>query len=315
MSDHFGCKFGLVQRSKGQCAIEKSAYRRGGTARLPDGSVADFSKRTDVVASFVVTPTGAPAWTADCAQLWKKAVAAEKRANAQEARLIEISIPRALPREHWVDLARRLARVLAIRGMAVQVDIHCPIASDGLPNPHIHLMMTMREIVDGEFSPKKARHWNAYFYNNAKALRREIAEMLNEFCRMKGVNYHADHRSNAERGLPPAEVNIPRWNILAYKRSGKKTPALEKRDEERKVRAKIARLEAETHELERELEAARAAVMLAGREKNSSVAPPTMARRPAIKTVAKRAGAETFATEITTPVSTDFELPGPRYGP
>jgi hypothetical protein len=48
-------------------------------------------------------------------------------------------------------------------------------------------MCTMREIVDGEFSSKKARHWNAYFYNNAKALRHDIAEMLNEFWRMKGV--------------------------------------------------------------------------------------------------------------------------------
>jgi hypothetical protein len=156
--------------------------------------------------------------------LWTKAVAAEKRCNAQEARLIEISIPRALPRKHWVELARRLARVLAVRGMTVQVDIHCVPASDGGLNPHIHLMCTMREIVDGEFSSKKARHWNAYFYNNAKALRHDIAEMLNEFCRMKGVTYHADTRSNAERSLPPAEMTIPRWNILAYKRSGQKTP-------------------------------------------------------------------------------------------
>jgi hypothetical protein len=171
MSDHFGCHFGLVQRSKGQCALEGSAYRRGGTARLPDGSVADFSERTDVVAHLVVTPTGAPAWAADCAQLWTRAVAAEKRANAQEARLVEISIPRSLPRKHWVDLARRLARVLAIHGMVVQVDIHCPPASDGGLNPHIHLMATMREIVDGEFARTKARHWNAYFYNNAKAIR------------------------------------------------------------------------------------------------------------------------------------------------
>jgi hypothetical protein len=315
MSDHFGCKFGLVQRSKGQCAIEKSAYRRGGTARLPDGSVADFSKRTDVVAHFVVTPTGAPTWAADCAQLWTKAVAAEKRANAQEARTVEISIPRSLPREHWVDLARRLARVLAVRGMAVQVDIHCPAASDGGLNPHIHLMATMREIVDGEFSPKKARHWNAYFYNNARAIRRDMAEMLNAFCRMKGVKYHADPRSNAERGLPPAEVNMPRWNILAYKRSGKKTRALEQRDEERKVRAEIARLEAECREAERELAAARAAVALAPAEDIPLVAPPKIVRRPVIKAPAKRSGAETFATQITAPASADFDLPGARYGP
>jgi hypothetical protein len=314
MPDHFGCKFALVQRSKGQCAIAKSAYRRGGTARLPDGPVADYSTRTDVVASFVVTPTGAPAWAGDCAQLWTKAVAAEKRSNAQEARLIEISIPRALPRKHWVEFARRLARVLAVRGMTVQVDIHCVPASDGGLNPHIHFMCTMREIVDGEFSPKKARHWNAYFYNNAKALRHDIAEMLNEFCRIKGVTYHADPRSNAERNLPPAEVTIPRWNILAYKRSGQKTPALEQRDEERKIRAEITRLEAEAHELEREFAAARAAAMSAPVEEISFAAPPKTVRRSLTQT-AKRSVPEKFATAITAPVSTEVELPGPRYVP
>lgn len=315
MSDYFGCKFSLVQRSKGQCAVKSSAYRRGGAARLPDGSVADFSKRTDVVASFVVTPTGAPAWAADCAQLWTKAVAAEKRANAQEARLVEISIPRALPREHWVDLARRLARVLAVRGMAVQVDIHCPTASDGGLNPHIHLMATMREIVDGAFARTKARHWNAYFYNNAKAIRRDIAELLNAFCRMKAVRYHADPRSNAERGLPPAEVLLPHWNVVAYKRSGKKSPALEQRDEERKIRAEIARLESERCELERELEGARADAELASPKKVSPATPPRMVRFPMIMKPAKHAGAETFDTELTAPASEGFDLPGPRYGP
>jgi hypothetical protein len=68
-------------------------YRRGGTARLPDGSVADYRHRTDVVASFVVTPIGAPAWPADCVQWRSSAVAAEKRANASPS---SASVPRKL---------------------------------------------------------------------------------------------------------------------------------------------------------------------------------------------------------------------------
>ena len=108
---------------------------------------------------------------------------------------------------------------------------------------------------------------------------------------------------------------MPRWNILAYKRSGKKTRALEQRDEERKVRAEIARLEAECREAERELAAARAAVALAPAEDIPLVAPPKIVRRPVIKAPAKRSGAETFATQITAPASADFDLPGARYGP
>ena len=84
-----------------------------------------------------------------------------------------------------------------------------------------------------------------------------MAEMLNEFCRKKGEDCQVDPRSNAERGLPPAEIRLPHWHILHHKRTGQKTPAMEQRDEERAVRSEVARLEAECAELERELEMAR----------------------------------------------------------
>lgn len=258
MIGSLGFDMSLVQRSRGGDALWHSAYVCGGTARLADGSVVDFSKRNDVIASFIVKPEGTPAWAADCAQLWKRAVAAEKRADAQEARLFELTIPRALPRKHWVKLGRHVARALAEHGMVVQVGIHCPLASDDDINPHVHFMATMREIVDGEFSRKKARHWNKIFHGNAKAVRRQIAEVLNEFCRIAGVDYQVDPRSNAERGLPPAEIRLPHWHILHYKRTGQKTRAMEQRDEERAARADVARLEAECLQLERELDAARA---------------------------------------------------------
>jgi hypothetical protein len=314
-----GFNLGLVRRSKGGCAIKHSAYLRGGVASRNNGSVVDFSKRTDVIASFVVKPEGTPAWVADCAQLWTRAVAAEKRADAQEARLVELSIPRAVPKEHWLELARHVARLFAVHGMVVQVAIHCPMACDGKINPHIHYMATMREIVDGNFSPLKARHWNAIFHRGAKAFRYKMAEVLNDFCTMKGVDYHADPRSNAERGLPPAEVLLPRWNILHYKRTGQKTHAMKQRDKERAVRAEVARLEAECRELEREVEAARADAEFVSSEHAPSVASPKMvpdfrnAARPARRvSLPERLGTPTMAKVST---DSDSDLPGPRYGP
>jgi hypothetical protein len=297
--------------------LRHSAYLCGSTARLADGSVVDFSKRTDVVATFVVRPKGTPAWAADCAQLWTRAVAAEKRADAQEARLIELSIPRALPKKDWVELARHVARALAIHGMVVQVGVHCPIASDRQINPHIHCMATMREIVDGEFSRQKARHWNKIFHRGAKVFRYKMAEVLNEFCRMKGVDYHADPRSNAERDLPPAEVRLPRWNILHYKRTGQKTRAVERRDEERATRAEVARLEEECRELERELEAARADAELASAKTVLSASRLQVPRFPfRITKPAKRGGhPETARADMAVQISTDLDPLGPKYGP
>jgi hypothetical protein len=317
MSDHFGFHLGLVQRSKGGSALVHSAYQRGGAARRLGGSLADFSHRTDVVASFVVRPKGTPAWAADPIQLWTKAVAAEKRADAQEARLLELSIPRALPRKHWGELARHVANALARHGMVVQVDIHCPRASDGKINPHAHFMATMREIVNGEFSRKKARHWNRIFHRGAKALRHKMAEILNEFCRRKGVEYHADPRSNAERGLPPAEVRLERWNILHFKRTGKKTPAIARRDDERAVKAQIARLQEEGRKLERELEAARADAGLTAPEHVRPIASPKMApiSTDAVKSAKRSSPPAKSGKAIISHVSTNSDLPGPRYGP
>jgi hypothetical protein len=317
MADHFGLKLGVVQRSRGQCALKCSAYRRGGTARLPSGSIVDYSGREDLVAHFVVAPDGAPDWAKNCEQLWTRAVAAEKRANAQEARVIELSIPRALPKKYWIELARGIAMVLAKRGMVVQVDIHCPTASDGLPNPHVHFLVTMREIKDGEFYRKKARHWNKDFYGRATAIRYEMAELLNEFCRRRGVHYRAYPRSNAERGLPPSEVRVPRWNVCHFKRTGKKTPAMEQRDKEREIRAEVAHLEAECRDVERELEAARADAEFTFPNIISPAAKPKLSRprRKAAEPAKRSLALGEFEAEVMAQLSTAADLTGARYGP
>ena len=319
MSDFLGFRLGIVQRSRRQRAIVRSAYQRGGAARLSDGSVVDYSDRNDHVAHFMLAPEGTPAWATDCEQLWMRATAAEKRADAQEARTIEISFPRALVREDWIELARRLGRLLIRHGMVVQIDIHCPVACDGLPNPHAHVMATMREIDNNGFDRLKARHWNKLFHGQARALRRDWARILNEHCRQRGIDYHADHRSNAERGLPPAELRLHRWNIQHYKRTGQKTAALEKRDRERAAKAEIARLEAECEKIESEFDLARA-----------DAEPPPSAEAPSVEPVKQRSSLPTCNIAASSdksvrpedlgaipvlPILTDSEPLGARYGP
>lgn len=258
MSNYFGLNLSVLSRSRGQSAVERSAYQRRTSVQLADGSIIDHSGRNDHVANFVVTPDGAPAWALDCDQVWQRAAAAEKRADAQEARAIELSLPRELATDDWIEIARRIASVTAKHGMIVQVDIHCPVASDGGLNPHVHFLISLREIRDGEFARTKNREWNKLFYGKVSAMRRDMAEILNRYCQSRGIAYHADHRSNAERGLPPAEVRIPRWNVLHYKRTGQKTRAMKQLDAERTLKANIARIEAELNEAEHELKRAQA---------------------------------------------------------
>jgi hypothetical protein len=201
----------------------------------------------------MLAPAEAPNWAMDPKEFWRRAAAAEKRADAQEARLMELALPRGLSRAQWADIARKLALVFVAHGMVVQADIHCTTAADGKEYPHLHFQMSMRELINGEFAAKKARRWNKLFYGQATALRKKLADFLNAYCKKIGVAYEADPRSNAARGLPAAEMTLPRWNIISYKRTGKKTPWLEQRDKERAERANIAALEAECEELKQKI--------------------------------------------------------------
>jgi hypothetical protein len=257
MSSFFNFSLGIVQRSRGGSAVLRSTYQARGSTTLANRTFVDYSDRGGHIATLMLAPSGSPAWARDREEFWRRAAAAEKRANAQEARLLEIALPRGLSRADWIDIASRLARVFVGKGMVVQVDVHCTTARDGGEHPHAHFMLSMRELKDDGFAVKKARHWNKLFFGKAGALRKDMASFLNEYCKRKGVAYEADPRSNAERGLAPPEPTIPRWNFLFHKRTGKKTSWLEHRDREREARAAIAKLEKECAELERMIAIAR----------------------------------------------------------
>jgi hypothetical protein len=251
--NYFRCEFDVVQRSRGGCARHMSAYQLRGRFTAPNGKTVDYSSRGDHVATLMLAPAGAPAWAKDPNEYWRRAALAEKRWDAQEARIIQLSLPRGLTRTDCVDIARKVGSTFVKHGLVVQVDIHCTTASDGGENPHAHFLISMRALHAGLFAAKKDRYFNSRFHARAQALRAEFAEFLNAYCKRKGVAYQADSRSNADRGLPLAEPNLPRWNFSVFKLRGKKTPLLEQRDRERALRTRIAELEAECRELERKI--------------------------------------------------------------
>jgi len=251
---HFRCEFDVVQRSRGGSAQYMSGYQSRGRIVAACGKItADYSSRGDHVATLMLAPADAPDWVWDWKEFWRRAALAEKRWDAQEARIVQLSLPRGLSRLQWVDVARKIGRKYVARGLVVQVDIHCTVASDGGENPHLHFLISMRALDGSVFAANKDRDCNKLFHARAHALRAEFAEFLNAYCKTVGVAYHADPRSNVDRGLPPAEPNLLRWNFSVYKKTGRKPPLLEQRDGERALREKIASREAECRELEREI--------------------------------------------------------------
>jgi hypothetical protein len=122
--NHFRCEFDVVQRSRGGCVRHMSAYQLRGRFTAPNGRTFDYSSRGDHVETIMLTPADAPDWAKDPNEYWRRAALAEKRWDAQEARIIQLSLPRGLSRDHWADIARKVGNAFVKHGLVVQVDIH-----------------------------------------------------------------------------------------------------------------------------------------------------------------------------------------------
>src|SRR3546814_12337571 len=76
------------------------------------------------------------------------------------SREVEFSIPREMNQAQGVALAREFVEKQFVeRGMVADLNVHWDMGKDGVPKPHAHVMLSMRE-VDGEGFGKKVRDWN-----------------------------------------------------------------------------------------------------------------------------------------------------------
>ena len=121
-----------------------------------------------MVHSEITVPNDAPDWVhalvtlhdvdpAKAAEaLWNKADAAEKRVDAQLARELEFALPLELNQDQNIILARSfIENCCAKRGMIADWNIHWDAG-----NPHVHVLLTMRELLTDGFG-KRVLAWNS----------------------------------------------------------------------------------------------------------------------------------------------------------
>lgn len=228
MTDFFRVRLGIVSRTEGHSAAKRSAYQSCGQVVDHEGKIFDFTRKAaEHVRTFMLTPLFAPSWAQDPQTLWQRAAGAEKRIDAQETRILDFSMPRAVPANLWEACARHVYDPFVRMGMVVQVDIHDTEASDGDRNVNVHGLATLREIDGDGFSPKKTRTWNDTFRERGgRAVREAFAGRLTEFCRVNGIDYKGDARPNSRRGRPAPEPELPKWNFEAAKRGAHASDAL-----------------------------------------------------------------------------------------
>ena len=205
----------VISRKAGQSAVASAAYRSA--SRLRDNRLdrdQDFSNKRGVVHSEVLLPDHAPDVWEDRERLWNDVEAFEVRRDAQLAREVEFAIPREMTQAQGIELARDFAQSEFVdQGMIADLNVHWDIGEDGMPKPHAHVMLTMREVDEDGFG-KKQREWNRT--EIVERWRERWADHVNERLAELDIDARIDHRSLEAQGIdlePQTQIGAPAQRI------------------------------------------------------------------------------------------------------
>jgi hypothetical protein len=217
----------IISRGSGKSAVAAASYRSGDALTNEyDGTPFDYSRKGGIIHSEILLPTNAPAEFADRSTLWNAVEKIEKASNSQLAREIEIALPIELTTEQNIALARRYVQQTYVnKGMAADICWHAP--DKETPNPHAHIMLTMRPfnedrswggkqrkeyILDEQgnkiYDKKKRQYacrsvpstdWNEH--SNAEVWRAAWADAVNAELEKRGHAERIDHRSYERQGI------------------------------------------------------------------------------------------------------------------
>ncbi len=242
----------LISRGSGRSAVLSAAYRHcAKMEHQAEGRTVDYSGKRGLRHEEFLLPPDAPQWARDliadrsvagaAEAFWNAVEAFEKRSDAQLAKEFIIALPVELTVEQNIALAREFveSQVLA-RGQVADWVFH-----DDPGNPHIHLMTTLRPLLDAGFGPKKVTVTG----DNGAPLRTEDGKIVyrlwsgekaefleqregwlslqNKHLALAGLDIRVDGRSYAERGIdlvPTTHIGVA---AKAIDRKGAKagTPA------------------------------------------------------------------------------------------
>ena len=223
----FSWSMQIIKRSAGRSVVAAAAYRAG--ERLHDqrqNMTHDYRNRSGVEHSEILLPSDAPNWCQGITreELWNCVEATEIRKDAQTARELRIMIPREFDEDARIEVVRDyLKRSFVAKGMVADVCWHNKTASDGLEQPHAHVLLTMRPLTPSGFGPKARHDWvpdpEGRTYEDGRPMmvvsnkdswncpdyfercREDWENIANAALERAGVADRIDRRSLLERGL------------------------------------------------------------------------------------------------------------------
>ena len=185
----------VFKRSAGASAVAAAAYRAG--EKLLDDRAEeehDYEQRRGVEFTEIMTPAQAPEWARDREQLWNQAEAAERRKDAQVAREVMVALPVELDEQKRRELVRGFVHEnFTSQGMVADVAHHSGENPGREPNPHAHIMLTLRRFDGDRFAASKERAWNEH--DLSKSWRKSWADRTNQALDRDGHRVQVDHRT------------------------------------------------------------------------------------------------------------------------
>ncbi len=191
-----------------------------------EGRYADEEKYGPVIAS---GQANFPEWAREDRNAFWKASDEFERSNGNTYREYELTLPRELSREQQIALVERFAEQELGSTRVYQWAIHEPNASDGKPQPHVHLMFSDRQLDGIERGPEKFfKRYNSknperggaqkFSYGEDKeaaartyeSIRERWAKVQNLALEHAGVEARVDHRSLAAQGILDREPELHR---------------------------------------------------------------------------------------------------------
>lgn len=206
------------------CSVKNGKKGKGAAHAQYVVGLGKYAGREDVLG---VLTGNMPDWSPDGVTFF---VAADKheRLNGRSYKEIEFAIPREV--EDPIAYAKQFAEKLLGKNFVYLAGIHSKIASDGLPNTHCHLMFSERRLDGHARNPehffKRANSKNPALGGcgkdremNKREFVQDVRDLHQAHAQSHGVEL--DMRSNAARGLGPAEPKIGpadrRGNVDTYR--------------------------------------------------------------------------------------------------
>jgi len=203
-----------IQRSQGRSSTAAAAYRAGERITCDRYGVEhDYTRKSGVEYTEILTPADAPDWASDRSDLWNAVEVSETRKNSVVAREWEVALPHNLSDDERRELALGFAQGLVDRyGVVADVAIHSPHREGDQRNHHAHILTSTRRIGPEGFG-EKTRELDVKQTSSREvtAMRESWAGMQNEALERAGTGETVDHRSletqreEAEREARDAE--------------------------------------------------------------------------------------------------------------